>query len=457
MPKQNINKDRTSGGDIVNLHSMNLKTNDGLDRVGTITQELNPARLSNIFRESESPGTMFRLFELYHKIEKYDGKIQGLVEKRRKAPTRFETKIKKNYPDHEKTNEVCEKLENVINSMNLKKLKKSTINGILHGVHLRENVWVPDGDFIVFKDPVEISSSRFGQYNEIFGINDPRWGKLYIKSGHSFSDRTFVDDIDSHKIYKALYDNKKGFYDLSGIMRPICKWYLFKYFCFQYWIEYNETYGFPTTVLTIPKSDYVDFKDEIEEFLQNVGRNKFGILFEGMEYKVHAQQSNGQVEFFRELVKKVNDEIIFGLLGTNLAEGSSQGSYAQSVVGYDMETDLIIDDSEFVDDCINDNLIKPFLHFNWKDLPEDFVELHTNTPERKDWKKIEKKWEIAAKLGLKGVSKDQLSDELEIKFADKEEDSIDLYWQRKENTGGEHPDPDKRSEEREDGGSKADE
>lgn len=439
------------------LRGLNKKFGDGLDRQGTITQEVTPQKLASIFAECETPGRMGRLFELYEKIEGYDAKIEGLVEKRRKAPTRFKTELKANYPDHPRTSEIMEKLSAILEDVDLKKLKKKCINGILHGVMLMENEWYKNGDYITFGMPEGISSSRYGQFLEVYGQHHPNWGKLYIETGFNYDDKVFIDNVADHKIFKAIYKDKKGYYDLAGIMRPVCKWYLFKYYTYQYWMEYNEVYGFPTTVATIPKDDYYTFKDELEEFMQNVGRNRFGILLEGMEYKIHAQQSNGQVEFFRELTKNVNNEIVFGLLGTNLQEGGSQGSYAQSVVGYDMETDLIIDDAEFADDCLNQNLINPFLNFNYADLPRDFIQLYTDTPERKDWTKIEKKWELAAKLGLKGVSKAQLEEELEIKMATDPEDAIDLTWQKKENTGGEHPDPEKRKEEREDGGSVADE
>lgn len=438
------------------LRGINKKFGDGLDRLGTVTTELTPTRLARIFAECESPGRMGRLFELYEKLEGYDTKIKGLVEKRRKAPTRFDTKLKANYPDHPRTSEIMERLSQVVSDIDLKKLKKNCINGILHGVMLMENEWYKQGDYITFSMPETISSSRYGQFLEVHGQHHPDWGKLYIETGFKYTDKLFIDNVGDYKIFKAIYKDKKGYYDLAGVMRPVCKWYLFKYFTYQYWMEYNEVYGFPTTVATVPKDDYYTFKDELEEFMQNVGRNRFGLLLEGMEYQIHSQQSNGQVEFFRELAKHVRHEIVFGLLGTDLQEGGSQGSYAESVVGYDMETDLIIDDSEFVDDCLNQNLIQPFLRFNYADLPRDFIELHTNTPERKDWSKIERKWELAAKLGLKGVSKKQISEELEIDMAEDAEDSIDLVWQKKEPTGGEHGNPEKRNEEREDGGSVAD-
>jgi len=477
MPYRNNNNDLEKIEEIRKLKGLNIRKDDQHSRLGVITRGLNPKVLSGIFREAEMPGDLQRLMEIYKKVEKYDGKIQGLVEKRRKAPTRFPTKIRRKYPDHEKSSQVAQEVDILINSIDIKRLMRRTINGILWGVNLMENTWVKTADDrIIFKEPIPISSSRYGQFNELFGQGDPRWGELYIKSGISFNDRIFVKDQKDYKIYKAIYEGEKGFYDLAGIMRPVCKWYLIKYFAYQYWIEFDETYGFPTTVVTIPKEDYSEFKEEISEFLHEIGRNKFGILFDGMDYKVHAQQSAGQVDFFRELIKKVNDEISFTILGHNLSEKSAQGSYASNVVGYDMDTDLIIDDAEFVDQCINENLIKNYIRFNYQDLPEDFVEFYTNTPERKDWTKVRQKWELAAKLGLKGVSKKQIEEELEIDFAEEDEDSLDLIWQPRngngeeeeneeseeneengdENTGGEHPDEEKRKEERTDGGSVAD-
>lgn len=437
------------------LRRTNIKQRSDLDRLGVITREINPQKLSRIFKDAANPGNLGSLFELYSKIESYDSKLKGLIEKRRKAPTRYDTEVKVKNPDEEGASEVAEKLESVIDSMDLRKLKRKSINGILFGVYFMKNNWYRDGDWVVFGDPEEISPSRYMQKNDNIITSDPDAGKLYIRNSHYNTDKIFPHKEGAASIFSAIYEEKDAFYDITGILRPICKWYLFKYFTFQYWIEYNETYGFPTSMVTVPRADYQVFQDELLDLMQNVGRNKFGIIFDGMDYKIHAQQSNGQVEFFDKLVNRVNEEIVFGILGTNLQENSPQSSYASSVVGYDMETDLIIDDSEFVDETINKNLVQPFISANSTSVSIDNIYLHTNTPERKDWKKIERKWEIAAKLQLKGVSRRQIEDELEIKFAEEGEESVDLYWDKTK--GGEHPNPEKRNEEREDGGSVSEE
>lgn len=457
MPSQKVDKEALRKlEDSAKLRNLNLTNAGLLDRVGTVVQELTPAKLSEVFREASFPGDMSRLFELYRKVIAYDGKIGGFVEKRRKAPTRFNVEFKNMYPDMAGSGEVVEFVKKAFDNIDKKKLMKNCVDGILQGVSLMENVWVKEygSEKILMNQPVKISPSRYGQYNESIGRNDPRWGTLYIKNGFGFTDKVFLSEIKQSKLIDVTYSDDKGFYDVSGIMRPVLKWYLFKYFTYQYWIEYNETYGFPTTIVTIPKADYNTFQNELSQFLQNVGRNKFGILFDGMEYEVTSQTSGGQVDFFRMLEQAVNKEITFTLLGQDLSEkGSTPTTYAESVTGYKMEDDLIIDDAEFVDEQIN-RCITPYLvWFNYRDkFPLDVVKFSTNTPEKKDWQKIKTKWETAAKLGLKGVSKSQLADELEIQFADDDTDSIDLYWQQKPN-GGEHPDD--RNENREDGGSVA--
>jgi len=442
MPKENGRRTLDDRADVEKLRGLNLSPNGNIDRVGSIVRELSPAKLSQIYQKSAMPGDMQRLFELYEKIESYDGKIKGLVEKRRKAPTRFPTKLKLNYPEHERASEVYEFIRKVFKNLDKKKLMRNTMNGILHGVHLREIVWAKQGDYLVIEGTEEISSSRYSQNNESMGQEkDEDWGKLYIHTGYGFNDRIFIEDIDDEKLYKAIYKNKRGFYDLAGVMRPLCKWYLFKYFATQYWIEYDETYGFPTTVVTVPKNDYTEFKDELEEFLQNVGRNKFGILFDGMDYEIQSQQSAGQVDIFKELARFANREIIYCITGQDLTESgdSSQGSYAESVVGYDIETDLMIDDAEFVDKTINKNIIEPLIEKNFNEVPKDLVTFYTNTPERKDWQKITKKYELAAKLGMEGVDKKEMAKELEIPLAEEDDDSVNLFWRPKTNTGGEHP------------------
>lgn len=271
MPPEKVDKEVTRRLEEISrrvngIKNINLKGHAQLDRVGTVTQELTPSKLATIFREAEHPGEMFRLFELYRKIEAYDGKIKGLVEKRRKAPTRFPTKIKNMYPDTPGSGEVVEFVEKVIKEINLKNLMRKTVDGILHGVVLMENVWYKSygDDRIVFDDPVSISSSRYGQYNETLDKDDPRWGMLYITNGWGVDEKIFLKDIPRYKIYRALYSEDRGFYDIAGIMRPLLKWYLFKYFTYQYWIEFDETYGFPTTVVKVPKDDYQTFRNELE-------------------------------------------------------------------------------------------------------------------------------------------------------------------------------------------------
>lgn len=436
------------------LKNLSKSQQGALDRTGTITRAVTPEEIQRIFLQASSPGELGDLIQLYKKIEKYDGKLSGLIERRRKAPTKYESSIKIHDESIARTEEVKEFLEKAMRFIDEKQLKRDCMNGILWGVNIGVQNWKriqdDDGKFwLILKNPYKISAGRYGQSNDSFLTDTSEWGKLYIRKNHVGSDRLYIDDYGDDVFFKAVYSDEPGFHDMSGILRPVPKQYMFKDSSYKYWVEYSETFGFPTSVVKVDKSDYQTYKKELEEFMSSVGRGKFGILFNGMEYEIHANQYNGQIDVFRELVKYINDEMSFTIVGQNMTENKSgKGSYASSVIGHDIEIDILLDDAEFVDRIITNHIVKQLVIKNFKNYPAENFYYYTNTPERKDYERLLEKWKLAGQLKLKGVSKKQIEDELEVEFAENEEDSIDLNLQKVQDKKA---DAERKKEEREEG------
>ena len=231
-----------------------------LDRIGVITEEITPLYLQQIYQDAQSYGDLGRLYELFYKIIKYDSRIQGLVEKRRKAPSRFNWYLVKNDATDINAVEAADKLQMILEDMKLKTMYRAMMDGVFYGLTAFEKVWFKDNDHMVMSQPVQISQSRLGQYNEL--MKSPKWGLPYML-GKDQTDKLFFHEMNPYKYFLGSYEPKRGYYDLNGILRPVAKWFMLKYFAVKFWVQYSEVYGFPVTTLQMSKEEYKEKEMDI--------------------------------------------------------------------------------------------------------------------------------------------------------------------------------------------------
>ena len=464
MPKKNVKRRdlaRKSNVDTKNTTGTNIVASSPENsRLGQITNEIKPSALNRIYRQAELHGFLGYLYEIYKKIEAYDPTIKGLIERRRKAPTRYRIYHRNKYPDVSGSAEAVQQLANNYSKINQRELIRSGMDGVLRGLSLMEVPYWKHDELFYFGDPEKISESRYGQDLESF--ENPRWGELYLADDGFGMNKKYIKNIDSYKLIKFSYGADKGFYDLAGVLRPIVKWYVLQYYMTKFWMDHAQIHGTPVSVVKVPKSEYESVKDEIEDFLSSVGRNRYGIMFTGMEYEIHNEKSYTNSQIFRDFNHYADNKIAFGLFGQTLST-SNEGGYASSVAGQNVDLDLIIDDATNISETITNDLNKPWMRINYPNMPDDLVETYIDVPAKKNVEWLRAKYEILGKNRAK-IKKSEMEEDLDTELYSKkrhgssEEEFVVVNWDGNKNDefGDNRDDPEKRKGDRTDGGSVSD-
>lgn len=436
-----------------NINEQIIKEQGMLDRIGVITQEITPQRLANIFLAAEN-GNLGELYEYFTKIMYYDTRIQGLISKRKKAPSRYNWSIANN-STHPKASEIAEMLDKQYKRIQVKKLYRDIMDGAIYGLTGFENIFYKEGDNLFMKRPKQISQSRLRQHNDSF--MSEIWGRPYFVN-KSENDRVYFElSTPKYKTFYSSYDPKLGYFDLVGIMRPVAKWYVLKYYVIKYFAQYTESYGFPISTLQMSEEQYKKYKGDVDRFLASIKRGKVGVYFDGMVHKIVSVADSGNANIFHTFLQYADTEIAIGVAGQNLStEVIKGGSYAATTSHLEIEQEIISDDCEYIDDELNENVSLPFILLNY-DIQEDearAIKIVTKVPKKVNVKDAEIRYDNAAKYGIE-VSRRQFKEDFGIRDAISKEDKMILkisekYEPKKKEKEQRPPD------ERDDGGSVAD-
>jgi len=255
-----------------------------------------------------------------------------------------------------------------------------------------------------------------------------------------------VEDLQAqHIAMSVVYRDEDGFYDITGVMRPVLKMFVMKYYTIKNWVQYSEVHGYPVSTISIPKSQYNIYKKEIARFLNSVGKNRYGVLFDNWKYEIKDINGSGG-DVFSEFINFCNTEIEIAVLGQSATTQMSGGGYSAVTTYKKDEIDNIVDDCEIIDESITDDIVKPYIKLNTKLNPDDFSFKH-RIP--KNINEVVKKYESAARMGLK-VSKKKFEEEMDLTLVDSGEDSLELKFESKGIDIAQEPE--KRKVERKDGG-----
>lgn len=434
------NRSYTIGTD--NLQKRGVNANEEFDREDGITDELTPSKLAVIFKEAED-GSLFRLYQVYRKIIAFDTRIGGIVNKRKKAPARLGWEIEVN-GDNPRAIEAAELIENLIKDINPSNLIKTLADGVMYGTKFLLNKYGSfDGYVLPYKNET-ISYTRV-EMNLADQVPSEKIGSIVLTNGVRYYSARKLEE--KGLVVSCVPEIDDSHYDLTGVLRPVPKMFVIKYYGLKNWVQYSEVHGYPTSVVTVPRNQYELYKNEIGRFLNSVGRKKYGVLLDKWEYKIHSDSLNSS-EIFKDLLSFVNTETEIAILGQSATTQMSSGGYSAVTTYKEDEVDNIIDDSEVISESINRGIVKPILDLNFSDLSLKDVFFRIKTPKKKNFADIIKKYEMASRMGLK-VSKSQLENELDLKIMKEDgDDAIELSFDKKEFDSAQ--DPERRKDTRTD-------
>lgn len=143
-----------------------------------------------------------------------------------------------------------------------------------------------------------------------------------------------------------------------GELNSCCKEAISKKNIMQFWDGFAEMFGAPLRYANTPSRNETDL-DKIEDMLENMGFASWGIFPEGTEVKLMEQKQSDAFRVYDYRIIRANSEMSKGILGQTMTmdDGSS---LSQAQVHEDVADDIAEDDTDFILDVLNDDLL-PFL------------------------------------------------------------------------------------------------
>lgn len=353
------------------------------DRITAFSAEITPRRLNQILAQAET-GYLGPLYDQYYNVRTNDSRVAGAIESLTLGVAGHDYQVQAANQDDRLAIEAADALRQNLSEIDVQAFKRQAMDGVLDGVALFENIWEPDSRTggIRFAEARQISQSRIGF--ERTTTDKGSFGEIYIyNNGSRYKP---VGEFDFGKITKVVMSDKPGYYDLTGLMRPVLRWYVIKYFTAKFWSQFTETYGFPVSTIKMSEADYQKHGERAKEFLRSMGRNKYSVLFDTMAFDMHDSQKTATAQIFKELIDECNSEMTIAILGQTLTtDPGSNGSRALGQVQEGTLQKRIRFYVQKIDKAINKYIVQPYVAMNYTELPiELYPKFVTTVKERVD-------------------------------------------------------------------------
>lgn len=337
---------------------------------------------------SAESGRLGDLYQLYELIEASETRLKGMINNRRKAVTKNAWEISAADLDDDRAVEAANFIRNQIHALKWKAYLSELMDGRIYGIQIHQKTWKRIGDKLMLASLTAVDKGKYAQANYANGYQfaDLDFGEIVVNKYYAGTSEISAKKLlEENAITIAIDKNAKGKYDLQGVMRGIARWYLVKLFAIQSWAQFAEKFGFPTVLAKMSKEDFLKSGSLAKQLLSSVGPAKYGVLLEEMEHEIHNPASTANIDVFDRLIQVANTEMAIGILGQNLTTDISGGSFAASKTHLEVLQTIIEDDAMWIDEIVNDQIIKPLIRLNFPDLDKELCPTYSTVmPEQID-------------------------------------------------------------------------
>lgn len=303
-------------------------------RLGLIPASISPTTINAIRTEAES-GDLGRLFELYEKMIATDARIGGIVGSLRATVSGLPLKTSRSKSASQSELRLAEDYRQVVQEallqMDTHSFVSDSADTYLIGTRAFQMKWkmedYPRGKKLALISDVEPIPGQSLKMTMEQGHE--KWGQLKVITEKE-PNGIYFDELDDRQTYVITDGNAKGRYDTLGALRRVLGWWITKMYAQLWWVEYVESYGQPIRLGFYSPEAKTKERAELKNFLQNIGRSKWGLFPQGAELQLLEAQQAGNVTTFSDVIDMANNEIAIALVGqTGMTQDSAQGSRAK--------------------------------------------------------------------------------------------------------------------------------
>ena len=323
-----------------------------------VTDGLTPERLAAILKEADA-GNLARQAELFDLLEERDGHIVGDISKRRNVildadfdlePASDDTRDMKVYEECKRMLEGITDWPDVLESLQ---------DGVGKGFSCFEQHWdVSEGQAWVEK-------FEFLEQKRFSFVDD---AGILTKVPRLITDEDPLGiDIAPWRVMMHRYGGKSGNPVRSGIYRICAWWFLFKVYAIKDWMLFCEIYGMPLRVGKYDTGATEDEKQDLEIAVRTLGSDAAGVISKATEIEfIQAKGGSVNADMYKGIPEFGNREMSKAILGGTLtSDVDGRGSYAAANTHNDVRHDLINADARAIAATIRQQLIRPWVGFNF--------------------------------------------------------------------------------------------
>jgi len=410
-------------GDYMGWSSGTMLTPAGQDRLGVIPQELTPEFISRAIKKADS-GDIGLLQESYMKMISSDPHLRGEVNKLGHALSDYPLRVSVSKTRSSRAKKAADMMETVLANPALKtrEIIRSMAKVHFFGLRLYENQYrVREGENMTLLQDMDLIPPP--RYKMERSESESDYGKLRILD----EDKPTGTPLASYgegAITKVADAEREGFWDLAGVGRTCLFWYCAKHFNSKWWNELNETYGEPTRVGYYDNWTDDTNRQEMRNFLQQLGRAAWAILPQSNEFEF-LEADMGQVKTYEDMIQVADQQMSKAVVGQIGTSGRSEnGSYGEGVMLNSIRYEIVKAISGITEEALH-----PTVHFLCKTNidPEfpiiDVPRVYIVVPNPEEKSKKADLFQSALEMGM-DVPKQHAHDELGIPMPSDSEETL---------------------------------
>lgn len=357
------------------------------NRSGILTQDISPTHVRNILH-SAAKGRIDKLYELYMRMET-DSRYGGLVSSLKAAVAGMPIKVQeadaRTQSDKDLATEYAEVIEDNVMNLDLHNLTRAFTDAYIQGQRVFELVW-DRRDLKYNKDMYVVTKVRGVPQSRLRMETDEdsdNYGQTLLVTD-KYKDGAPLDSWPEGKLIHVEESDGEGYYDMIGVARKVLAWWIAKVYAAQWWVEYTEIYGEPWRFGKYPEGASSEAKGAMRSFLQDFGRQAYGLFPEGMHLQFVEANRKGTVTTYKDLIQFANNEITIALLGQMDTTGDQrQGSYARAEVLNGVRFEILFNIAQIVAKGFK-QIVRHILRVNYgedyrMDLAPSVIPLVVNT------------------------------------------------------------------------------
>jgi len=310
-------------------------------------QKLTPKRVKYIMQRADAHGRVDMLYKLYDDMETTDIRYGGIVNQLKSTiagmPLRVKPAEGRSEADRKKAEEYADYARAVIDGLDTHALTQEFVEPYIRGASVFTIEWeledLPYNRTMYFPTNIQPVDGRHLVENVDAG--DDHFGELemFVQGlGQSQPISTLPEDS---TLFLQNGKNKEG-YARAGRARNIIPWWIGVRFVSTWWVQYIESYGKPTRVGTYPRGSSKKRRNQLKQFLQQVGQDGYGLFPKGMEVELKEAAEKGNMTTYQDYVNKAHTEYSINLLGQAGTTGENEdGGYAKTAILNGIREDIL--------------------------------------------------------------------------------------------------------------------